>query len=80
MSQEQEHDPIVRPGHYSGTHGIECLEAIRNMLTPEQYVGFLRGNQLKYLWRFARKNGVEDLQKANQLGEWLLEEIRKGCE
>ena len=73
----QEHDPIVRPGHYSGTHGVECLEAIRNMLTPEQYVGFLRGNQLKYLWRFAPKNGVEDLQKANQLGEWLLEEIRK---
>ena len=73
----QEHDPIVRPGHYSGTHGIECLEAIRNMLTPEQYVGFLRGNQLKYLWRFSRKNGVEDLQKANQLGQWLLEEIRK---
>lgn len=72
---EPKHDPIVRPSHYAGTYGLECLDAIRNMLTPEQYVGFLRGNQLKYLWRFARKNGQEDLRKANQLGQWLLEAI-----
>lgn len=75
---EQKHDPIVRPSHYAGTYGLECLEAIRNMLTREQYIGFLRGNQLKYLWRFAKKNGEQDLRKANQLGQWLLEAIREG--
>lgn len=74
---EQKHDPIVRPSHYAGTYGLECLEAIRNMLTREQYIGFLRGNQLKYLWRFARKNGEQDLRKANQLGQWLLESIKE---
>lgn len=72
---EPNHDPIARPSHYAGTYGLECLDAIRNMLTPEQYIGFLRGNQLKYLWRFEKKNGAEDLRKANQLGQWLLRAI-----
>lgn len=70
-------DPIVRPSHYAGTNGIECLDAIRNMLSREEFIGFLRGNQLKYLWRYQRKNGLEDLRKANQLGQWLLEEEAK---
>jgi len=34
------------------------------MLSPEEYVGYLRGNSLKYRWRFRYKNGVEDLKKA----------------
>ena len=65
-------DPIARPRHYAGTYGMECIDAIRNMLSPEEFRGFLRGNQLKYLWRYNRKNGLEDLRKAQQLGVWLL--------
>ena len=69
-------DPIARPSHYAGTYGLEAIDAIRNMLSPEEFRGFLRGNQLKYLWRYNRKNGIEDLQKAQQLGVWLLEDVK----
>ena len=73
-----ERDPIARPSHYAGTYGLECIEAIKNMLTAEEFRGFLRGNQIKYLWRYNRKNGLEDLRKAHQLGAWLLEDVANG--
>ena len=28
-------DPIACPSHYAGTYGMECIDAIRNMLSPE---------------------------------------------
>jgi hypothetical protein len=42
-------------------------------MTPEQFVGFLRGNVIKYMAR--DKNGVEDLKKAKHYLEKLLEVI-----
>jgi hypothetical protein len=33
-------------------------------MTKEQFVGYLKGNIQKYLWRFEHKNGIEDLKKA----------------
>lgn len=35
------------------------------MLTSEEFIGYLRGNSLKYRWRFRYKNGTEDLKKQN---------------
>jgi hypothetical protein len=58
-------DPVNSPTHYT-TGDIECIEAIKSMLTPDEYIGYLRGNSLKYRWRFRYKNGLEDLKKA----EW----------
>ena len=59
-------DPINHPEHYTAytADGIECIDAIEAALTPEQFIGYCRGNALKYLWRTGRKGGVEDLQKA----------------
>ena len=34
---------------------------------------FLEGNVIKYVARYKRKNGVEDLQKALQYLTWLIE-------
>ena len=31
---------------------IECKDAIRAALTPEQYEGWLRGTLMKYIWRY----------------------------
>ena len=61
-------DPIpipVRddPARYS--HGeIECIDAIRAALTPEEFRGFCKGNVLKYVWRERYKGGDADLAKA----------------
>jgi hypothetical protein len=45
------------------------------MLSAEEFQGWCRGNQLKYLWRFRHKGNLEDLQKSQVFFEWLLESL-----
>ena len=56
-------DPVEQPSHYK-QGGIECIEAIRAALTPDEFRGYCKGNMLKYAWRERHKNGDEDLRKA----------------
>jgi hypothetical protein len=43
------------------------------MLSEEEYIGYLRGNSLKYRWRFRYKGKpIEDLQKANWYEQRLI--------
>ena len=62
-------DKINKPAHYEGA--IECIEAIKSSMSSESFKGYLKGNIMKYVWRYDRKNGVEDLQKA----EWYLKRL-----
>jgi len=62
--KEREHDPVNQPAHY--TQGkVECIDAIESALSPEEFMGFLRGQVLKYTWRCRLKSSsLEDLRKA----------------
>lgn len=60
-------DMVNRPPHYT-QGGIECIDAIRSALTPEEFRGFCKGNAMKYIWRERHKGGDEDLHK----GGWYL--------
>ena len=75
--KEIDEDVVNHPTHYNNGN-IECIEAIEAMLTHEEFIGYLRGNSLKYRWRFRYKNGVQDLNKAdwyeNKLKEILTKE------
>jgi hypothetical protein len=42
---------------------------------PQEYKGYLKGNCLKYLWRYEYKNGLEDLKKAKVYLDWLIKEV-----
>ena len=64
-------DSVNRPAHYNNGP-VECIEAIESMLTSEEYIGYLRGNSLKYRWRFRYKNGIEELRKARWYEERLI--------
>ena len=56
---------VNHPLHYQSEDGIECIDAIRAALTPEEFRGFLRGNSMKYEWRAEKKGDpVEDIDKA----------------
>lgn len=57
-------DMVNHPPHYTaGT--IECIDAIRQALGLDQFVGYCRGNAIKYLWRTGKKGyDYEDLRKA----------------
>ena len=42
----------INPDHYKRGN-IEAIEAIKESMTEEAYLGYLKGNILKYLWRGA---------------------------
>jgi hypothetical protein len=66
------HDPVNSPKHYADSFGgIQCIEAIEASMDLEEFKGFLKGNVQKYVWRYAQKNGAEDLKKA----KWYLERL-----
>lgn len=66
-----EEDVVNSPPHYK-TGGIEAIEGIEASMGPEAYAGYLKGNIMKYMWRYERKGKpVEDLKKAR----WYLDRL-----
>lgn len=54
---------VNRPSHYTASE-IECIDAIRAQLSPEEWRGFLRGQIAKYNWRMTKKGAEsEDAKK-----------------
>lgn len=71
LRTEPNPDDSTNPTHYAIVGDYEAIDVIRASLTPEEFAGFCKGNSLKYLMRANKKNGEEDLQKA----EWYLAEL-----
>ena len=66
-------DAVNSPSHYK-TGSIECIDALNECMNFEQFRGYLRGNCLKYLWRYEYKGKpLEDLQKS----QWYLNKLIK---
>jgi hypothetical protein len=62
---------IDHPAHYTAG-GIECIDAIAAATVGLGGIeAFCTANAIKYLWRWKRKNGVEDLQKA----KWYINRL-----
>jgi hypothetical protein len=58
--------------HYQGKiEAIEAIESATEGLTASE--AFSTGNAIKYLWRWKRKGGVEDLEKAMWYIKRLIE-------
>ena len=50
-------DNVNHPKHYASSLGeIECIDAIESALGRDQFIGFLRGNIIKYQWRLGKKD------------------------
>ena len=70
---EEEEDVVNNPNHYNNG-SIECIEGIQASMSTEEFAGYLKGNCMKYLWRYNYKGKpVQDLQKA----QWYLAELIK---
>ena len=70
--QRKNADPVNHPSHYQSKNGLETIQVI------EAFTDGLEGmeavdtaNVLKYICRWKKKNGVEDLKKA----QWYLENL-----
>ena len=74
----ENNDNIIRPNHYASDKGFEVFDV------QEAFIHELKGmsasywcNIVKYILRFQKKNGVEDLKKAKYYLEKLIEEEEK---
>ena len=69
--EEAEEDVVNKPSHYN-TGSIECIDAIEESMSSVAFKGYLKGNCMKYLWRYDYKGKqVQDLQKAG----WYLNKL-----
>lgn len=76
INKEQEPDNVNHPSHYTSGE-IECIDAIKASMSAEAFRGFLKGNVIKYAWRYMDKGKpAEDLKKA----EWYLKKLIKEVE
>lgn len=76
---KQQDNAVEHPDHYAGDGKIECMDAMRSMMSGDQYAlpaqsAYWWGCAFKYLWRWRRKNGVQDLQKCKQCIDYLIAE------
>tara|TARA_R110002072_G_scaffold106168_1_gene231657 strand:+ start:138 stop:437 length:300 start_codon:yes stop_codon:yes gene_type:complete len=72
---DEEIDVVNNPQHYN-TGNIECIEAIQESMSSEAFKGYLKGNTMKYLWRYDYKGKAsEDLQKAGWYLNKLIKEV-----
>ena len=70
-------DLVKQPPHYTKGE-IEYIEAMRSMLTAEEFVGFCKGNAVKYIWREGHKNArIQDLEKAVVYLNWAIDDLTK---
>jgi hypothetical protein len=63
-------DNVNHPDHYQGKH--ECLDEMIALFGLEAVKHFCMCNVYKYRFRAARKNGAEDLNKADNYMEILM--------
>lgn len=72
MNYENKSDVINKPSHYH-QGGIDVIRFAELQLPKDELKGFYRINVMKYLTRYDRKNGNEDLQKCNFYLQKLIE-------
>ena len=70
-------DPVEQPDHYN-KGAIEAIEAIKASMPTNEFNGYLKGNALKYLWRYDYKGKpMEDLRKCRWYIDRLIKEINE---
>lgn len=61
-------------GDHYASKAIQPWEAMQAWMTPDQFIGFLRGNAVKYLARAGSKgDALEDYRKAQHYLARLIE-------
>lgn len=67
----EENDVVNHPAHYTGGK-MECIDIVDVMTEDKQGLeAFCIGNIVKYLYRYNKKGGVEDVKKA----EWYFKKL-----
>lgn len=69
-----EYNEVNHPKHYTtGAGGVECIDAMTELLGYDITIGFCLGNAFKYLWRNDIKENGTSLEKA----AWYMNRMKK---
>lgn len=67
---------VNHPNHYQSKNGLEVIDVIEAFTEDlEGIEAFDCGNALKYITRWKKKNGIEDLKKAVFYINHLIEKL-----
>lgn len=67
-------DLINSPSHYMNENGKETIDVIREMLSADEFNGYLKGNVIKYECRAGKKSLV-DYSIVKELYNYLANEM-----
>ena len=67
-------DVINHPQHYKGKNGLETIDVIEGFTDAKAWSN---GNTIKYICRWQKKNGLEDLYKARFYLNRLIKIVEK---
>lgn len=74
--EEKKNDVISNPDHYKLKGlDVEVWDVIKSVLGTVGFLGFYKGNIIKYILRANKKNGLEDYKKAKQYLDWYIQEL-----
>ena len=62
----------IKPDHYQNGK-IDVIESLWQSMPQEWFRGFMTGNVIKYVMRYPQKGGIEDLEKAREYIDRLIE-------
>lgn len=72
---------VTHPSHYISKNGLETIDVIEAWIEGLPPVeAFLSGQVIKYISRWNKKNGVQDLEKAQFYLERLIEKLKSDAE
>jgi hypothetical protein len=70
-------DAVNNPCHYN-SGSIEAIDAIEASMSREAFIGYCKGNTLKYIWRMTYKGkAVQDCKKAQWYLAKMIEVLEK---
>lgn len=69
------HKEILKPSHYHDGTYVDPIRYGKEHFTHEEMKGFYKMNIIKYVTRSDKKNGLEDLIKAKNYLEMLIENV-----
>jgi protein of unknwon function (DUF3310) len=79
VNNEVEEDIINHPKHYKLGNGLETIDIVEAVTVNLNGIeAVCVGNILKYVCRYSKKNGLEDLKKAQWYLNHLIEKMEKG--
>lgn len=75
---DEDFDIVNHPAHYTAG-SVECIDAIDSAVTGlDGYQAVYTAQIIKYVYRWKRKGGAEDLRKARWYLDRLLKKLEEG--